>query len=136
MTTAERASSNLTRVPDELDSLTLTGLTVQANHGVYGHERRDGQPFVIDLTVWLDTSAAAASDDLDQTLNYGVLAQSVHDAVAADPVDLIETLAERVAAVALASPLVDRVRVTVHKPEAPIAVPFEDVSITITRRRT
>ncbi|WP_116284310.1 dihydroneopterin aldolase [Subtercola boreus] len=122
-------------MPDELDSLTLTGLTVQANHGVYEHERRDGQSFVIDLTVWLDIASAAASDDLDQTLNYGVLAQQVHDAVAADPVDLIETLAERVAGVALASPLANRVRVTVHKPEAPIAVPFTDVSITITRSR-
>ncbi|TQL56048.1 dihydroneopterin aldolase [Subtercola boreus] len=135
MTGAVPASSNLTRVPDELDSLTLTGLTVQANHGVYDHERRDGQPFVIDLTVWLDTAAAAASDDLDQTLNYGILAKSVHDAVAADPVDLLETLAERVAGVALASPIAERVRVTVHKPEAPITVPFTDVSITITRRR-
>ncbi|WP_116412543.1 dihydroneopterin aldolase [Subtercola boreus] len=122
-------------MPDELDSLTVTGLTVQANHGVYEHERRDGQPFVIDLTVWLDTTSAAASDDLDQTLNYGVLAKQVHDAVAADPVDLIETLAERVAGIALASPVANRVRVTVHKPEAPITVPFADVSITITRSR-
>ena len=135
MTGGRRASASLARVSDELDSLTLTGLTVQANHGVYEHERRDGQPFVIDLTVWLDTSGAAASDDLGQTLNYGILAQAVHDAVAAEPVDLLETLAERVAGVALASSLAERVRVTVHKPEAPIPVPFTDVSITITRRR-
>ena len=136
-------SDSLTLVPQprdprdyaDLDSLAITGLTVRANHGVFDFERRDGQPFVIDLTVWLDTAGAAADDDLAQTLHYGELAEEVAAAVAADPVDLIETLAERVAQVVLAHPVADSVRVTVHKPEAPIPVPFADVSITITRRR-
>ncbi|WP_229715259.1 dihydroneopterin aldolase [Subtercola lobariae] len=122
-------------MPIEPDSLTLTGLRVQAHHGVYDFERRDGQPFVIDLTVWLNTSGAAAADDLDQTLNYGELAVEVTDAATNEPVDLIETLAERVAQVVLAHDVAQRVRVTVHKPEAPITVPFSDVSISITRSR-
>ncbi|MCU1475891.1 MAG: folB [Subtercola sp.] len=130
-----RASASLRIVPREPDSLTLTGLRVLAHHGVFDFERRDGQPFVIDLTVWLDTSSAAEADDLGQTLHYGELAVEVADAATKDPVDLIETLAERVAQVVLAHDVAQTVRVTVHKPEAPITVPFTDVSITITRSR-
>ncbi len=129
------ASASLRTVPDELDSLTLTGLRVLAHHGVFDFERRDGQPFVIDLTVWLDTSKAATADDLGQTLHYGELAVEVTEAATKDPVDLIETLAERVAQVVLAHQVAQTIRVTVHKPEAPISVPFADVSITITRSR-
>jgi dihydroneopterin aldolase len=121
---------------DEPDSITITGLTVRAHHGVFDFERRDGQKFVIDLTVWLDTKDAAANDDLGKTLHYGELADAVAAAAAADPVDLIETLAERIAGVALSYPVAQAVRVTVHKPEAPIAVEFADVSITITRHRS
>jgi dihydroneopterin aldolase len=117
------------------DALTLTGLRATAHHGVFEHERANGQEFVIDLTVWLDTQGAATSDDLDKTVHYGVLAQEVVSCVERDPVDLIETVAERIASVALAYPAVLRTRVTLHKPSAPIEVPFDDVSITIERVR-
>ncbi|MFB2596556.1 dihydroneopterin aldolase [Herbiconiux sp. P17] len=120
----------------ELDSLTLTGLEVFANHGVFDFERAEGQRFVIDVTLWLDTAAAAGSDDLTKTVHYGELAVAIHRAASTDPVDLIETLAERVAGVVLANDPVQRVRVVVHKPDAPITVPFADVSISITRSRT
>jgi len=122
-------------VPEEPDFLTITGLTVQANHGVFDFERQDGQPFIIDLIVWLDTRAAAGGDDLAKTLHYGELAIEVADAAKSEPVALIETLAERIARVVLLHPVAQAVRVTVHKPEAPISVPFEDISVTITRRR-
>ncbi len=79
---------------------------------------------------------SAAADDVERTVNYGVLAEQVVAAVESDPVDLIETVAERVAGVVLAHAIVDRVRVTVHKPNAPIAVPFADVSVTITRSQS
>ncbi len=115
------------------DRLTLTGLRATAHHGVFAHERAHGQEFVVDVSVWLDSSAAAAGDDLSQTVNYGVLAEEVVAAVERDPVDLIETVAQRIADVALAHPGVLRTRVTLHKPSAPITVPFEDVSITIER---
>jgi dihydroneopterin aldolase len=118
-----------------LDRLALTGLRAFGHHGVFEHERTDGQEFVIDLTIWLDVRAAASADDLAETIHYGELAERVVAAVETDPVDLIETVAERVAAIALDHPSADRVEVTIHKPSAPIAVPFSDVSITISRTR-
>jgi dihydroneopterin aldolase len=119
----------------ELDLLTLTGLEVFAHHGVFDFERENGQLFVVDVLAWLDTAPAAGGDDLGKTVHYGELAVEISAAVAADPVDLIETLAERIAGVVLAHEPVQRVRVVVHKPDAPIPVPFGDVSITITRVR-
>jgi 7,8-dihydroneopterin aldolase/epimerase/oxygenase len=119
----------------EHDTITLTGLRASAFHGVLEHERRTGQVFVIDVTIWLDLSPAAQSDDLDRTVHYGELAEEVVASVEGEPVDLIETVAERVAAVALAHAPVLRTVVTVHKPSAPITVPFADVSVTIDRRR-
>ena len=117
------------------DSITLTGLRASAFHGVFDHERRDGQVFVIDVTVWLDLRAAANGDELTKTIHYGELAEEVVGAVERDPVDLIETVAERIAGVVLAHEAAERVRVTVHKPSAPITVPFDDVAVTIKRER-
>jgi dihydroneopterin aldolase len=118
-----------------LDEIRLTGLRATAHHGVFEHERRDGQDFFIDLIVRLPLAPAAAGDDLAATVHYGELAEQVVAAVESDPVDLIETVAERIAAVALSFPAAHEVVVTVHKPSAPITVPFDDVSVTITRRR-
>jgi len=117
------------------DRITLTGVRVRAHHGVFDFERESGQEFVIDVGVAVDLAAAASGDDLDRTVHYGELAEAVVAAVERDPVDLIETVAERVAAVALAFPAVQEVEVTVHKPEAPISVPFADVAVTIVRSR-
>ena len=117
------------------DKITLTGLQVHAHHGVFDVEREQGQLFVIDVVAWLDLSPAALSDDLANTVHYGELAEEVVAAVAQDPVDLIETVAERVAQVVLAHTTVERVEVTVHKPQAPISVPFADVAVTIERTR-
>ena len=118
------------------DAIVLTGLRVRANHGVYDFERENGQDFVVDVTAWLDLAAPAASDDVAQTVHYGELAEEITDAVRRDPVDLIETVAERVAGVVLAHPPVDAVEVTVHKPDAPISVPFGDVAVRILRERS
>ncbi|RDV43352.1 dihydroneopterin aldolase [Leifsonia sp. ku-ls] len=117
------------------DSIVLTGLRVRANHGVFDFERAEGQEFVVDVTAWLDLSVAAAGDDLGATVHYGELAEEVVAAVERDPVDLIETVAERVAATVLAHEPVDAVEVTVHKPQAPITVPFGDVAVRILRSR-
>lgn len=119
-----------------LDTIQLTGLRVRAHHGVYDFERENGQDFVIDVTVWLDLARAAASDDVATTIHYGELAESIALAVAADPVDLIETVAERVATLVLNYPAAERTRVTVHKPDAPISVPFADVAVSIERAQT
>jgi 7,8-dihydroneopterin aldolase/epimerase/oxygenase len=117
------------------DRITLTGVRVHANHGVFDFEREAGQEFVIDVSVAVDLAAAASGDDLGRTVHYGELAEAVVAAVSRDPVDLIETVAERVADVALTFPAALEVEVTVHKPQAPISVPFTDVAVTIVRGR-
>ena len=121
---------------ERLDELALTGLECWGHHGVFEHERREGQRFVVDLVLGIDTAAAAASDDLSATVDYGSLALSVKAAVEKDPVDLIETLAQRIADVCLTREQVEWVEVTVHKPHAPIEATFEDVALTINRRRS
>jgi 7,8-dihydroneopterin aldolase/epimerase/oxygenase len=117
------------------DRITLTGLRASAFHGVLEHERANGQLFLIDVVVHLSLREAGASDELAATIDYGELSGRIVRAVESDPVDLIETVAERVAALVLEYPLAHLVEVTVHKPSAPIAVPFDDVSVTITRGR-
>ena len=119
-----------------LDELALIGLECWGHHGVFEHERREGQTFVIDLVLGLDTTSAAASDDLSQTVDYGSLAATVKAAVEKDPVDLIETLTQRIADLCLLESRVEWVRVTVHKPDAPIEATFADVTLTITRSKT
>ncbi|WNI16068.1 dihydroneopterin aldolase [Actinacidiphila sp. ITFR-21] len=118
-----------------MDRVTLRGLRVRGHHGVFRHERENGQTFVVDLALGLDTRPAAAGDDLSRTVHYGVLAEQVAAVVAGEPVDLIETLAQRIADTCLGHERVEEVEVTVHKPNAPITVPFDDVTVTITRRR-
>ena len=119
----------------QVDRLRLQGIRARAHHGVFEAERRDGQEFVVDVEVGLDTRQAAGADDLAATVHYGDLAERLHSALTSDPVDLIETLAQRLADICLAEPPVAWVDVTVHKPQAPISVPFDDVSLTIHRRR-
>jgi dihydroneopterin aldolase len=122
-------------VAEAADRVTLTGLRVRGFHGVFEHERRDGQDFVVDAVLELDTSRAAASDDLADTVHYGELASALAAVVAGEPLDLLETLAARLAAVGLADPRVQAVTVTVHKPQAPIPLSFADVAVTIRRER-
>lgn len=118
-----------------IDRIRLTGLRVFAHHGVLDFERENGQEFIVDLDIAVDLAPAAASDDVTKTIHYGELAEAVYAAVQADAVDLIETVAERVAAIALGYERALQVTVTIHKPAAPITVPFGDVSVTITRNR-
>jgi dihydroneopterin aldolase len=120
---------------DPLDEITLHGLRAFGYHGVFPHERREGQIFVVDVTLRTDTRAAAASDDLVDTVHYGEVAEAVTSLVTGEPVDLIETLAARIADALLGFAGVQETVVTVHKPDAPITVPFDDVTLTITRRR-
>ncbi|MCW2621320.1 MAG: dihydroneopterin aldolase [Frankiales bacterium] len=115
------------------DTIALRGLRVRGFHGVFPEERRDGQDFVIDAVLRVDVRAAAATDDLTRTVHYGVLAEGLAAVVAGEPVDLIETLAVRLAEVCLADPMVVSVELTVHKPQAPIPLDFQDVSVTVVR---
>ena len=117
------------------DELSVTGIECYGYHGVFERERREGQVFVVDLTLGLDTTPAAASDDLRDTVDYGSLVSAVKHAVEADPVDLVETLAQRLADVCLRDRRVEWARITVHKPGAPVEAIFGDVTLTITRSR-
>lgn len=118
------------------DRIRLTGISATGHHGVFEHERRDGQRFVADVVLHVDTRQAAAGDDLAHTVDYGGLAGQVHGVLSGEPADLVETVAERIAAVALAHPAVQAVDVVVHKPDAPITVPFLDVAVEVHRSRT
>ena len=115
------------------DLIALTGLRVRGHHGVLPEERRDGLEFVIDAVLTVDTRAAAAADDLAATVDYGELARRLAAVVSGEPVDLIETLAQRLADVCIANARVISARVTVHKPSAPIPLAFDDVSVTVER---
>ncbi|AMY20624.1 dihydroneopterin aldolase [Rhodococcoides kroppenstedtii] len=117
------------------DRIELRGLTVRGHHGVFEHERRDGQDFVVDLVVHLDLGPAAASDDLTDTLHYGELAEAAAAVIAGPPRDLIETVAGEIADGVLTDSRVSRVEVTVHKPSAPIPLTFADVAVVVTRER-
>ncbi|GAA4266163.1 dihydroneopterin aldolase [Frondihabitans peucedani] len=118
-----------------VDQLKLTGVRATGHHGVFDFERRDGQEFVVDVVVDIDATASSSGDDLDATVHYGVLAEEIVRDIENEPVDLIETLAERIAATVLSHAAARRTTVTVHKPGAPITVPFTDVSISIDRSR-
>ncbi len=117
------------------DEIRLTGISVRAHHGVYPEEQEKGQDFVVDLVAHLDLTAPGESDRLEDTADYGDLAQRVHDLVATERWNLLERVAERVAQLVLEDERVREVEVTVHKPEAPIAVRFSDVSVTVRRWR-
>jgi dihydroneopterin aldolase len=117
------------------DRIELTGLRVRGHHGVFEHERRDGQDFVVDVALELDTRTAAESDDLANTVDYGALAQALAGVVDGEAVNLLETLAERLVHVCLGDDRVSAATVTVHKPQAPIPLTFRDVAVTIRRER-
>lgn len=117
------------------DQIVVRGIRGVGHHGVFSHEREEGQEFSVDVCLDVSTATAAGSDDLADTVDYGQVAVAVHGLITGEPVDLIETLAERIAAACLAFPGVRRAEVTVHKPHAPIEVPFDDVELRIARER-
>jgi dihydropteroate synthase len=130
-----QGESEATRGSAVADRIELRGLTVRGHHGVFEHERRNGQDFVVDITVWIDLATAAASDDLSDTLDYGVLAQRAADIVAGPPRKLIETVAGAIADDVMADDRVHAVEVVVHKPRAPIPLAFADVAVMARRSR-
>ena len=121
---------------ESLDRLTISGIEGFGHHGVFEAERRDGQLFLADLVLAVDTRAAARSDDLQDTVDYGSLVASVVKAIESDPVDLIEKLAERIADTCLEDGRVRSVEVTVHKPQAPVDATVADVALTIMRKQS
>ncbi len=121
---------------NEPDRITLTGLRAIGRHGALPEERVTGQEFIADAVLWLDTRAAAASDDLSLTVDYADLAGRIASIIGGEPVTLIETLAQRLADACLAYQRVRQAEVTVHKPHAAIGVRVGDISVTIRRSRS
>ncbi len=117
------------------DVVALKGLRCRGFHGVLPEERDAGQDFLVDAVLELDTAPAAAADDLRRTVDYADLARRLHAVVAGEPVELIETLALRLADVCLSFGPVLAVTLTVHKPQAPVGLPFDDVAVSIRRAR-
>jgi dihydroneopterin aldolase len=115
------------------DRVALLGIAGFGHHGVFESERKNGQRFLVDVSLTLDLAAAASSDDLEQTVDYGKLAETVVTDIERDPVQLIEALAMRIAGSCLSDSRVASVEVTVHKPEAPMPVEVADVAVTLTR---
>jgi dihydroneopterin aldolase len=118
------------------DAIFVTGLLVHAHHGVMRHETKVGQQFAIDLELAIDLAGAAASDKLIDTVSYASIVEAATRAFTAQSYQLVEAAAGAIADEVLASfPRVVSVRVTVHKPHAPIAAIFGDVGVTILRTR-
>lgn len=117
------------------DRIELRGLKVRGQHGVFDHERANGQDFVIDVTVWIDLAGAAASDELADTYDYGALAQLAADVVAGPARNLIETVGAQIADQVMDDERVHAVEVVVHKPQAPIPQQFADVAVVVRRSR-
>lgn len=119
-----------------MDRITLTGVTAVGYHGVFDFERRDGQPFVVDAVLYTDFTKAAETDDLQYTAHYGEVAELITKYIEGEPLNLIEGLAVRIAEGILENYNVAAVDVTVHKPKAPIEVPFGDVTVSVHRERS
>lgn len=115
------------------DVISLNGLRVWGRHGVLPEERQNGQDFLVDAELTVDTRHAAASDELSETVDYAGLADRLVAVVAGEPVRLIETLAARLADVCLSDERVISARVTVRKPSAPLPHAFKDVAVTVVR---
>ena len=117
------------------DRITLSGVRGRGFHGVFDHEKREGQEFVVDVELAVDLSLPGHTDDLADTVNYGEIGAAVLARIEGEPFDLIERLASVIAEDALRHTEVDEVAVTVHKPQAPVGVPFGDVTVRVVRRR-
>jgi dihydroneopterin aldolase len=119
-----------------MDRITLTGVTAVGHHGVFDFERQEGQPFVVDAVLYLDFAKAAETDDVRDTAHYGEVAQRITEWISGEPLNLIEALAVRIADSLLSEFRLEAVDVTVHKPQAPIEVPFGDVAVSVHRARS
>ncbi len=116
-----------------VDKVVLSGITGYGYHGLFGFERSQGQEFVVDVACTMDLGPAGASDDIADTVDYSGLATAVVADIERDPVNLIESLAERIARTCLRMPRMEAVQVTVHKPQAPMPVRVDDVAVTLMR---
>ncbi len=118
------------------DQILLTGIHGFGYHGLFEHERSNGQDFYVDLALDVNLEMASRSDSIQDTINYGEIIDLVVTEITSNPVSLIERLAGRIAERILNSHMrVNSVTVTVHKPQAPVAASMKDIAVKITRTR-
>ena len=115
------------------DVIRIEGIEAFGYHGVFPEEKREGQTFLVDVDIETSFDEAIAHDDVAYTVDYGVLAERVAEIIQGEPADLIETVCDRIVTMVLSLERVKATRVTIHKPQAPISVPFAGVSVS--RRR-
>ncbi|HMM48211.1 MAG TPA: dihydroneopterin aldolase [Miltoncostaeaceae bacterium] len=120
---------------DDRVIVSVRGLEVFGRHGVFPAERELGQRFVVDLDIRLADARSAASDRLDDTVDYAQLVDRIGALVAGEPVALLEHLAARIAACTLEDPRAAAVTVTVHKPHVALAHTLRETAVTLTRER-
>lgn len=118
------------------DKILITGIQALGYHGLLEDERKNGQLFIVDAEVELDLSEAAKNDDIKKSVDYNALAILIHSEITGPAVNLIESLAHRIGIKALEMfKEIDEIKVTVHKPKAPIEASFTDVSVSIKVKR-
>ncbi|HUW88582.1 MAG TPA: dihydroneopterin aldolase [Candidatus Paceibacterota bacterium] len=118
------------------DAIEIKGIRAFGYHGVFDHERENGQEFLVDLSLNLDLGKASRSDLVEDTVDYGSVCNLVLEMIVGSPVSLIETLASQIADGLLSNfSLINSVVVVVHKPQAPVEVNFADIAIRIERSR-
>jgi dihydroneopterin aldolase len=115
------------------DVIRIEGIEAFGYHGVFPQEKREGQTFLVDVDIETSFDEAIAHDDVAYTVDYGVVAERVAEIIQGEPADLIETVCDRIVTMVLSLERVTSTRVTIHKPQAPISVPFAGVSVS--RRR-
>jgi dihydroneopterin aldolase len=116
------------------DVISIKGIHGFGYHGVFNHEAKNGQDFYVDLEIALDLSTASTTDNLEDTIDYGALADLVVEEITGARVQLIEKLAGRIAdRIKTSHQKIERVSVTVHKPKAPVSAEVADIAVTISR---
>ena len=116
-------------------TIVVRGLALHAFHGVHDHERENGQRFLLDLELTPRSAMACETDRLGDAVSYGDAARIAVEMATSTRFDLIEALAARIGDALLARLPLERATVTVHKPDAPLGLDFDDVSVTVTRVR-
>ena len=116
------------------DQINIIGIKGFGHHGVLESERKNGQEFIVDLN--LNLNLQELHDDLTNTVDYSKLVELISFEISNNPVNLIETLAERIAVKVLSyDQKIDLVSVTVHKPSAPVTSKVTDISVTVSKAR-
>jgi len=117
-----------------MDKIKIKNLEVYAYHGVFPEENEKGQKFIISATLFCDIKEAGKTDNLTKTINYGEVSKMMHDFICKNMFQLIETVVERLAEkMLLTIPKLQKVKLQLQKPEAPIGLPFETVTVEIER---